>query len=170
MEEPDPIAIENRIIVLTEEALPGHMLALALETLIFKDGFGLREDIIKNVEKGTELVFKRFPEKWHHHIAQRTDFVAREAIKTCELDGDTRSLALAISYTILKLVDDTCIRDAGSVAVLTSLAIQSEAQEDGEIWEMNEMVVTNAASKILNRLRMLGYFLKEGVDKPRLLN
>ena len=67
---------------------------------------------------------------------------------------------LAVAFFILKLVEEGLLPDAENQAVLVSLHLMADARDAGSDWHPDETWLTSAASSMLRRANLLGYFWK----------
>lgn len=152
---------------ISEMCLPATMLFYVLEKLQKDEGYELREDVAQALNVATVAPMSDVtPDSKLQYLARRVDRDANAILANANC-SDLRATLLAVAYMTLGLVSEGRLQDKDNQAVLVSLALTEEAENDaGDEWGIRADEARRAGKRIMDRAFMLGYFLRLGGDIP----
>jgi hypothetical protein len=140
-------------------ALPAHLLVTAALD-VRKQGWQLRPDVFMHLDRAAAAALTDASDTMQvARVAQIVDDTAARLLRDLHAN-DPRDAMLAVAFFILKLVEEGLLPDAENQAVLVSLHLMADARDAGSDWHPDEAWLTSAASSMLRRANLLGYFWK----------
>lgn len=143
-----------------EQALPATMLFFVMERLHKEENYELRKDISHALNLACitplsvindDLVVSR--------VARRVERDAEGILKDANC-VDLRATLLACAYMTLGLVAEGRLKDQDNNAVLVSLALTDEAENDsGDEWGIRSDEARRAGKRMMDRAMLLGYYV-----------
>ena len=158
----DPMAKAYRIMdtkPIRDEFIIPCLLWLAVDLMEKEEGLTVRGDLIENLMRAAfKIVSNRGPFD-QKKLAEYSMMHGQKIIKEMNA-ATTREAVLGICHMILHLADEAIIETPDQLAVLSALAILTEAEEDGKTgsWKYDRARVVAAGSRAYEHARHIGYF------------
>lgn len=153
----------DRLIV--ERALPAHLLVLMSEQ-VRRRGFEFRADLVHNLNMAAATPLADLDEFSISRTAKTVDDAARTILHSLSPDDPRDGLYCCAMFCVV-LVDEGLIKDPRSQAVLVSLLLLDDVQderpdENGElaVWHERESQWRKQAKGMLTRAKLLGFYLR----------
>ncbi len=147
-----------------EQALPAHMMFLMMEECQ-KAGFELRADAQHRLNVAAAAPLARLDAFSVSRVATRVDALARSLLRDLSPEDAVEGLHCCAMFC-LTLVDEGCLDDKTNMAVLLSLMLIHDAENDQTDEQGNEAVTSlklarwkSAARKLHTRAAVQGVFL-----------
>lgn len=159
----DPAALRSRDIETAEKALPAHMMFLMMEECQ-KKGIEMRPDIMHKLNVAAAAPLASLDTLSVARVAKRIDDTARSLLNDLSPD-DPRHGLYCCAMLCLVLVDEGYWQDRMNQAVLVSLMLMSDAEDDSRdadgndpVWGYNTTLWKAEAKKLLTRAIFLGFY------------
>jgi len=161
---PDPNDFEIELYRIAGEKARRDLLLLpmllhfALENAMTTEGLEFDETIFDSLLNSAKLVVRAWPKIEQAKVASLVASDALHLLNNCGA-AHSRHAILAAAYLIQQAVDDGAHAAPDSMAVLTAMAIQAEAQEEGKggSWDFRPDVLPDLADRIAENARIRGY-------------
>ncbi len=140
-----------------EKALLPYLLRVAVGVLL-KRGLVIREDILIYLDRATSIPLQGLDSLSVVRLAKRVERVGAKLLRVMTVDNE-RAVTVAISRFILKLVEEGKIENTGDQAVLVSLLVTAEVEEDPEEWG-DLSGVEKTMARLFDEVRGEGLFLE----------
>lgn len=158
-----PEGIRQRDIDVIEQALPAHMLFLMMEECQRK-GIEMRSDAMHKLNLAAVTPLAKLDTLAVSRVARRVDDAARSILRDLSPDDPLHGLYCCAMFCLV-LVDEGYWRDANNQAVLVSLLLMSDAEDDSKdvdgqepVTKLRTQVWKQEAKKMLTRAVFLGFY------------
>lgn len=147
-----------------EQALPAHMMVLMVQECL-RAGYELRLDALQRLNIAAAAPLARLDAFSISRVAKRVDGLARNLLHDLSPDDPVEGLYCCAMFC-LTLVDEGCLDDKTSMAVLVALMLIQDAEDDKAGDPGGEVAVNlklsrwkAAARKLHTRAALQGVFL-----------